>query len=253
MVGIAKAHHPSNCLPLNNRNHFDVDDDGNVAAKEKKFTTHSTDDDGIIDSIVGGDENGQSNCEHWQRRQRSRRCIINDNTVQPNNSRSRRHHHHRRRCRGIDGGVNVRIYHGNGNRKKTHQDAGLWFRIRTTMVSSNLSVSVVFCAAISLLLLNIDVITAEPQQTIEQQCEPKVLEETPPDPVSIRIDGNLLFLVSNKFHEAIRFQLFFVFFVRFAVFIYTMDLTFLFHTNFFLLFASSLLINFTVTFRSFAL
>ncbi|XP_055295866.1 probable G-protein coupled receptor 158 isoform X2 [Sitodiplosis mosellana] len=180
MVGFAKDHHPSNCLPLNNRNRFG--DDGNVAsgaaaAKTKESTTFYTDD-VIIDSVVGDggdDENGPSNCEHWHRqKRRSQKSIINDNIVEPNNCR--RHRRHRSR-------VNVQIYHG--NRKKTIQGAAkMWFRIQSTVVKScNLSMSVVFCAAISLLLLNIDVITAEPQQqTTEQRCEPKVLEETPPDP-----------------------------------------------------------------------
>lgn len=169
MVGFAKAHHPSNCLPLNNRNR--IGDDGNVAANAKEFTTFSTVNGSIIDSTSDdGDDSGQSNCERWLwQKRRSRRCIINDNNIVESNN-----------CRR----VNVRIYHG--NRKKTVQDArnGMWFRVRTIMVNScNLSVSVVFCAAISLLLLNIDVINAEPQQTTEQQCEPKVLDENPPDPV----------------------------------------------------------------------
>lgn len=198
MVDFAKAHHPSNCLPLNNRNRFG--DDGNVASraatKTKKFTTFYTDD-AVIDSIVadsGGvdGENGPSNCEHWHRQKQQN--TINDNNVEPNNCRRHRHH---RRC------VNVQIYHGNGSRKRTIEGAiGLWLR-STVAKACNLSVSVVFCAAISLLLLNIDVIKAEPQQqTTEQQCEPKVLEEIPPDPVSMQ--SIFLFSRFNKFAKRAR-------------------------------------------------
>lgn len=202
MVGFAKAHHPSNCLPLNNRNRFG--DDGNVASraatKTKEFTTFYTDD-AVIDSVVrdggsgsggggGGGENGPSNCEHWHRQKRQSQHTINGNAVEPNNCR-RHHRSSHRRC------ANVRIYHGNGNRKKTIEGAiGLWLR-STVAKACNLSVSVVLCAAISLLLLNIDVIKAEPQQqTTEQQCEPKVLEETPPDPVSMQSMVIFYFLVS---------------------------------------------------------
>lgn len=167
MVDFAKAHHPSNCLALNNRNRFG---DGNAKAKTKNFTNFCT---GFhrkdIDSI-GCDDDGYNKrqCHRRQHQHQPTRCTINGNTV-PNDYRR----------------VNVQIYHGNSNRKKTIQDAtGMWNRARTNVVNScNLSVSVIFCAAISLLLLNIDVIKAEPQQTTEQQCEPKVLEETPPDPV----------------------------------------------------------------------
>lgn len=191
MVDFAKAHHPSNCLALNNRNRFG-DGATTATAKTKDFARFCTDTNNVrdggggmgtgtstsndknngIDSI-GCDEGGgggQSNCK-WQHRRTSRRCTINGNAVLNDYRR-----------------VNVQIDHGNSIRKKAIQDgAGMWrHRVRTIVANScNLSVSVILCAAISLLLLNIDVIKAEPQQTTEQQCEPKVLEETPPDPVSI--------------------------------------------------------------------
>lgn len=165
MVDFAKAHHPSNCLTLNNRNRFG---DGSVAAQTKDIPSHSIGHDNIIIDSVGWNENDRSNCKRLHGR--PRRCIINDN-IEPYNCRR----------------ANVPFYQCNGgSRKKISQDAGWWFRIRTTVNSSNLSVSIIFCAAISLLLLNIDVIKAEPQQTTEQQCEPKVFEETPADPVSIQ-------------------------------------------------------------------
>lgn len=196
MVDFAKAHHPSNCLALNNRNRFG--DGGNATAKTKDFAHFCTGPHSNIDSIGCDDEDDDgggggcdgggggvggrsSNCK-WQRR-RPRRCI-NGDTV-PNDNRR----------------VNVQIYHGNRNRKKTIQDAaGMWNRARTVVVNScNLSVSVIFCAAISLLLLNIDVIKAEPQQITEQQCEPKVLEETPPDPVSISNRWIIFYSRFNKY------------------------------------------------------
>lgn len=175
MVGFAKAHHPSNCLTLtlNNRNRFG--DGGNVAAKTTDSTPLGTSDrgnDDIIDS-VRCDVNRVSNCWHKPKRH-SRRCIAIDEKATVKSNKSRR--------------ASVEIYHGidSGSRKRSIQEAGMWFYVRTTVNSCNLSVSIIFCAAISLLLLNIDVINAEPQQsTTEQQCEPKVLEETPPDPVSI--------------------------------------------------------------------
>lgn len=176
MVGFAKVHHPSNCLTLtlNNRNRFD--DDGHVAAQTTDSMPLGTSDrgnDDIIDS-VRYDVNRVNNCWHKPKR-RSRRCATIDKkaTVKSNKSR----------C------ASVEIYHGiaSGSRKRSIQGAGMWFYVQTTVKSCNLSVSIIFCAAISLLLLNIDVINAEPQQSAtEQQCEPKVLEETPPDPVSIQ-------------------------------------------------------------------
>lgn len=168
MVGFAKVHHPSNCLTLNNRNRFG--DDGNVAAKDfSPICTWNGGNDDIIDSFKC-DVNDKNNSWHKPKR-RSRRCTINE----PNN----RH-------------VNVQTYHDdNDNRQRK------MVRVAGTIVNScNLSMSFVFCAAILLLLLNIDAIKAEPQPPFDQQCEPKVLEETPPDPVSITIDGNLLFFVS---------------------------------------------------------
>lgn len=170
MVGFARVHHPNNCLPLNNRNCFG--DDGNVAVQTRIFSVQSTDN-GIIDSVEC-DKNGRENFKRWHRlKTQSQTCMINDNTDSNNFYRRRR--------------VNVRIYHGNSNRNKTMQGNGMWWHLRTTLNSCNLSVSVVFCATISLLLLNIDAITVEPQQTFEQQCEPKVFEETPPDPVSMQL------------------------------------------------------------------
>lgn len=170
MVGFARVHQPNNCSPLNNRNCFG--DDGNVAAQTRIFSVQSSDND-IIDSVES-DKNGRNNFKQWHRlKTQSQRCILNDNTDLKNFLRRRR--------------VNVQIYLGNGNRNKTMQDNGMWWHLRTALNSCNLSVSVVFCATISLLLLNIDAITVEPQQIFEQQCEPKVFEETPLDPVSMQL------------------------------------------------------------------
>ncbi|XP_031618728.1 probable G-protein coupled receptor 158 isoform X2 [Contarinia nasturtii] len=169
MVG----YQPSNCLTLNNRNRFGCDGDDVAAAaaaattaaiQTKIFTAFSTDDDDDIIDLVEHNVTEQRNYDqcNWQKRQRSQRCIINDNNTVSND------------CR-----VNAQIYHGNCNRKnkKSIQYIKMWFRGRATTIR-NSSVSVILCAVISLLLLNIDVANAEPHQ----QCEPKVLEETPPDP-----------------------------------------------------------------------
>lgn len=195
MVGFARAHHPSNCLILNNRNRFG---DGNVAAaataQAKSFTTFCmVGNDDTIDSIGCGTDD-RSDCVQRQEQQKpkhqhrlqSQRCIISDKT-EPNSCRNRRH----RRCHR----ANVQIDQCNGGSRR--RSSGMWCRVQATVNSCNLSVSLIFCAAISLLLLNIDVIKAEPQQqqqqqqqittAAEEQCEPKVLEETPPDPVSWKL------------------------------------------------------------------
>lgn len=182
MVGFAKAHHPSNCLTINNRNRFG---DGNVATtEEESFSSFDIDTDDTIDS-TGCEEDDRSNFMQRQQQQQhrqSRRCRIDDKSEPSSCCRNRRRHCHH---------ANVQIYQNNGGFRK--KSSGVWCRVQATVNSCNLSVSLIFCAAISLLLLNIDVIKAEPQQqhqqdqitkSIEQQCEPKVLEETPPDPVS---------------------------------------------------------------------
>lgn len=148
MVAFARFHNPSHCLPLNNRNEFG---DGSVAAQ-----AHQTECDGDDSPRCDDDEDDRK----WPKQSSSRV------------SRQQRRAHHRANVRG----------HCDATRNKKKR-AQLWFRAADS--SCNLSVSLVFCAAISLLLLNIDVITAEPQHIAEQQCEPKVLEEMPPDPVSI--------------------------------------------------------------------
>lgn len=205
MVNFAQAHHPSNCLRLNNRN---GSDDGDVAAPASESN-------GLLSLYIGNDDtinsigcmaNDRNNCKQWQQQSQqqrqqqhhrfsSHRCIINDNSKL--NSC-----HHRRRCHRL----NAPIYRCNGEMPKKRAD--IWRCVHATVNSSNLSVSLIFCAAVSLLLLNVDPIKAEPQQqiattatsssslssstaktsalsmTAEQQCEPRVLDETPPDPVS---------------------------------------------------------------------
>lgn len=238
MVDLARAHYPSNCFQ-DNRNHLD---DSNVAtAKPTPTTTVSPalaasaskdflssfciindaittiDSIGFMEYDRGNQmprQQQQQHRKHWQR------CIKNDDDdddAKPNTDsngsdcyrrRYRRHpchHQHHRR--------NTPILQCNDMQKKNA--AGVLSRVHGSIVnSSNLSNLLILFAVLSLLILNIDVINAEPQQPIktttattiaklsaaktaaaaaaaskttaatEQQCEPKVLDETPPDPVS---------------------------------------------------------------------
>ena len=250
MVDLARAHHhhPNNCFQ-DNRNHFD---DSNVATTAKETPTSarasaaavSNDflsssssfciiNDAItttIDSIgfMAFDRGIQMQCQQQQQQQRQhrngwQRCIKNHRTDIDTNSNNdsindsdchRRHpchshrHHHR-----------APIFQCNGMQKKKNSTGALSRAHGIIVNSSNLSNLLILFAVLSLLLLKIDVINAEPQQPIksttstttakllaaktaaaaaaaaattkttaaaatEQQCEPKVLDETPPDPVS---------------------------------------------------------------------
>lgn len=252
MVDLARAaHHPSNCLQ-DNRNHFDDSNvatakptrkaaaaasvSASLASKSNEFlSSFCINNDAIttIDSIefMEYDRGNQMQCQQQERQQQQQqqyrshwhRCIKNDDdSTEPNNNdsnssssdwyrrrRHRRHpchqhpHHHRKKSP---------IFPCSGMQKKSA--AGVLSRVHGIIVnSSNLSNLLILFAILSLLILNIDVINAEPQQPIktttataaaaklsaaaaaaaisakttaatEQQCEPKVLDETPPDPVS---------------------------------------------------------------------
>lgn len=246
MVDLASAHHPSNCLQ-DNRNHFD---DSNVAttkstptalasksssssaaaaaAASKDFlSSFCINSDAItLSNSIGSmeyDRGNQMQCQQQhQYRNHWHRCIKNDepnNNSNNNNSsnssgssdcyrrRYRRHpcHQHQQYHR-----KNTPIFQCNGMQKKNA--AGVLSHAHGIIVnSSNLSNLLILFAILSLFILNIDVINAEPQQPMktttptttvaklsavlaattktpatseQQQCEPKVLDETPPDPVS---------------------------------------------------------------------
>lgn len=190
-----RAHHPNNCLILNNRNQFSHainvvvgPPNSSLGCKNGKRNTTNSDDN------IDFNENHRpcernSSCKRRRRSQHQQqqqhlhhmpqKCIINDNNAVQcaNNLRylnkgGHRHHNHGRRKKIIEG---ARYWYGSSSRCHC---SSVWF---------------LFCVTISLLLLNIDIIRAEPphqQQPIEQ-CEPKVLEETPPDPVNRQF--NILF------------------------------------------------------------
>lgn len=213
----AKAHHPNNCLILNNRNGCGGDEDDvktttTTKSDKTKINSNSisykgTDDDDDDDNIDSIDFNenrrsSESNCK-WLRRQQSlpQRCVINDNTVRCANddddddendlSEGVRIYHHHHSTNSVSNGVN----HFKKNVRNCSAQTANRYRYSTAWI--------LFCTAVSLLLLNIDIIKAEPQQHQQQQqqqqstiqCEAKVLEETPPDPVN----RQYILLFYNKF------------------------------------------------------
>lgn len=184
------AHHPDNCLILNNRNPFSLTNNvvvdpltSTIGWKNGKSNTTNLDDN------IDFNENhrpceSNSNCKRRRRSQQQQqkqqhhrhmpqKCVSNHNNAVhcANNLRVGGHHHH-----------------NHGHRKKIIEGARYWYGLSSRCHCS--SVWFLFCVTISLLLLNIDIIRAEPphqQQPIEQ-CEPKVLEETPPDPVNRQLN-----------------------------------------------------------------
>lgn len=221
MVNLARTHHPNNCLQ-DNRNHLD---NSNVATTDflSSFCTINDVITTSIDSIecIAYDRNSQIPCQKQQQhRNQWKRCIKNyddgDSTRNSDsNGSSDCYHYHRRACQYQRyNHKNMSIFQC--NRMQRHRAAGVLSRVHDIIGStSNLFNFLLFFAVFSLVILNIDVINAEPQQPIkataattiaksssspaaaaaaagatkmtatsEQQCEPKVLDETPPDPVS---------------------------------------------------------------------
>lgn len=239
MVDFAKTHHPNNCFQ-DNRNHFD---NGNVApppttaptaplpsASKDFLSSFCNINDATTTTIESIGCNGSR--IPWQKQQYRNHSIKNahdDADTKRNDSDCCRrrcqlqhhhhHHHHRYRTCQQHNRKNAPIFHC--NRMQTTTAAGVLSRVHGIIViSSYLSNLLLFFTVLSLLILHIDVIKAEPQQPIkatattraklssaaasssssspsaavpaatktttatDQQCEPKVLDETPPDPVS---------------------------------------------------------------------
>lgn len=246
MVDLARDHHPSNCLQ-DNRNHFDDCNVATTAkptstatatvsaslaksAASKNFlSSFCINNDAITtnNTTIGFMEydrfyrGNQMQCRQQQQQYRNHwhRCIKNDDNTKPNNNdssggsdwyRRRRHRRHPSHHQQHHQRKNTPIFQCNGMQKKnTAAAAGVLSRVHGIIVNfSNLSNLLILFAILSLLILNIDGINAEPQQPIktatatttaklsaaaattktptatEQHCEPKVLDETPPDPVS---------------------------------------------------------------------
>lgn len=179
-----RAHNPDNCLILSNRNRFGRTNNVVIGPPNSRAGCKGKSNTTDLDDNIDFNENhrpceSNSNCKRRRRSQKQQqqqhhhhmpqKCVINDNNAVQcaNNLRVGGHH-----------------YPNHGHRKIIIEGARYWYGSSSRYHCS--SVWFLFCVTISLLLLNIDIIGAEPphQQQPIKQCEPKVLEETPPDPVN---------------------------------------------------------------------
>lgn len=208
MVFATKAHNSNNCLVLNNSNRIGS---GNVVAISNNKSTSSKSNNTNIrsrsnrknvyahDCYDNNTKKSQIDCR-WLQRTRCKqqvnteveqKRIINDNTVTV--KKYNLHHRH----------IDIECYHhGNSNRSNSNNNGRN--AILANIGKCNLSSSILYCAAILFLVLHIDVIAAQkPQQSAlkekkivvepsqapppppSPQCESKVLDEIPPDPVNI--------------------------------------------------------------------
>lgn len=200
MVIAAKAHNSNNCLSLNNCNRIGS---GNVvanlnSANKSDRTSACVDDD---DDENSNNSSSNQRAKREQCKQQIKHFVRHDNTATWKTNDLRYHHR-------------VGTTTGNSERKAIQPSVG----------RCKLSSSILFCAVISLLLLHIDVINAtKPQQSPlqqqkgkqqqqqlqktqppqqqqqPQQCESKVLEETPPDPVSIHHSERKIHSIYSSF------------------------------------------------------